>query len=196
MSRKYFDSRAKNYKEEIKKFPLGKFRSDEYKKVTKLLGRSNFTNSLELGCGSGFYSKFIRKISKDKVYLVDNSKNMLDNLSLRNVIKIKKNVSKISINKKFDLVAILGLLEFVRDYKKIFKNLKNNFKDNTVLIILLPKNNVLNLLYFFFYILKGIRIYLHDNNKLIKFLESYKFKLLSKKISYVSNIYVFKKIRS
>tara|TARA_B100000989_G_scaffold231667_1_gene178465 strand:- start:3792 stop:4382 length:591 start_codon:yes stop_codon:yes gene_type:complete len=196
MSKKYFNRKAKNYKEDIKKFPLGKFRSDEYKKVTKLLGKSNFTNSLELGCGSGFYSKFIRKISKNKVYVIDDSKKMLDNLNLKKVIKINKNVLKININKKFDLVAILGLLEFIRDYKKIFKNLKNNFKDNTILIILLPKNNLLNLIYFLYYVLKGIRIYLHDNRKLIKYLESYNFKLLSKKISYVSNIYVFKKVRS
>ena len=190
---KYFNSVAKNYTKSNNFLPLRIIKNHEYNIFTKFISKKKFGNSIELGCGSGFYTNFIRKITKNKFYVIDISKKMLDQIKDNSIIKINKKLENCKITCKFDLVVMAGVIEFMIKYEKLFAKINLITKKNTVLLILLPKHNFFNYFYYLYYFVKNIKIKLHIVNDLINYLKLYNFHVKYKKNSLFSVTYLFVK---
>jgi|688.fasta_scaffold275007_2 ubiquinone/menaquinone biosynthesis C-methylase UbiE len=186
----YFNSVAKNYTKRNNFFPLRIIKNHEYNIFINLLNKKKFFNSIELGCGSGFYTNFIRRITKNKLYVVDISKRMLDQIKDNSIIKINKKIENLKINCKFDLVVIAGVIEFMGNSKKLFKKINLMTKKNSTLLILLPKKNFFNYLYYFYYLIKNIKIKLHATADLLNYLKINNFHIKYKINSIFSVLYL------
>lgn len=190
---KYFNTVAENYAKRNNFFPLRIIKNHEYNILTKFINKKKFSNSIELGCGSGFYTKFIKKITENKFYVTDISKKMLDQIKDNSIIKINNKLENCKITCRFDLVVIAGVLEFMINYEKLFRKINLITKKKTILLILLPKKNLFNYFYYLYYFVKNIKIKLHADNDLINYLKLYNFYLKNKKNSLFSVIYLFEK---
>ena len=102
----------------------------------------NCKNVLELGCGTGQYTKlFCQK--KYGVVAVDKSESMLKIAkkkckNIKNLKFIKDNIVKFNNSKKFDVVAslfdVVSYITKEKDLNIFFKNTRKNLKNNGILI--------------------------------------------------------------
>ena len=77
--------------------------------IKKLLTRSNFSNILEFGCGTGNYTKWINNIFPvSELVAVDNNKNMLAFAKKKkiNANFIYGNLVNFKYNKNFDIYFV------------------------------------------------------------------------------------------
>jgi SAM-dependent methyltransferase len=119
-----FDRLAKSYR---------KSRPHYSNKITKFL-KSIFDNdrnivSLDLGSGTGIFSRQLSKISK-QVIGIEISKEMIKNAyKIKNIKYINSSVNNLKINKKFDLITSASCFHWF-DNIKIKKIIQNNLRDN------------------------------------------------------------------
>lgn len=109
--------------------------TDKITKVLKLiLSSSKEIHSLDLGSGTGIFTKELSKISK-KVVGVEMSKEMIKNAyNLKNVNYINKPVEHFNINKKFDIISAASCFHWFDD-KKLSRLLNSNLKKKGIFII-------------------------------------------------------------
>ena len=115
--------------------------------IKKLLTRSNFSNILEFGCGTGNYTKWINNIfSASELVAVDNNKNMLS--SKKDLKKFFFNAHKLLNNDGFLVFDFLDL-QSVSDTKPKNKKKKFKFENKKVTRItsstLEKKNNIIKI---------------------------------------------------
>ena len=139
----YFDKKASNYNYNSYSFPWSIIRNLEAKNVVKLIGNIKNSCVFDIGSGSGFYTKLMIKNKAKKVYALDGSKKKLNNIHVKNVIKINKNAEKFQLNRKFNKIICAGLLEFVDSPELILKNIKKHALKHCRLVILCPSDNLL-----------------------------------------------------
>ena len=144
---KYFTNKSGSYTRESNSFPWNLVRSIELKYFNLLLSKKKFKRGLDLGCGTGFYTKIIKKTSKE-VYAVDLSRGMLNNIKDNKIKKILGDAYKLNLKKKFDLIICLGIFEFNKSYEKIFKTILLHSNTKTEIILMLPYRNLLSYLYY------------------------------------------------
>jgi len=121
-----------------------------YKKLLKNI-KLNDVRILELGSGSGFNSLKLAKIFKTKeITLVDSnkkaisiSKKIFENSGLK-VNYLKKDVLKIDVKEKFDIVHSEGLIEHFYGKKRFatFKKHIDLCKEDGIVIIFAPYENI------------------------------------------------------
>ena len=108
-----FNDLAKVYK---------KSRPGYSKKITKLLKAllnldKKKINSLDLGCGTGLFTKEIAKIS-NHVVGVELSKEMVENaFKLKNVKYINSSANSVRLNQKFDIISAASCFHWFNNYK-------------------------------------------------------------------------------
>ena len=154
---KHFDGLTKPYSFNSNRF-WSFFRNREKNTFIYLTKNLNKDDCLDLGAGSGEYSKILLKMGSKKAVCLDFSS---EPLSLANEPKIEKIISDVEIFKtsgRYDLILCLGVLEFLHKPEKFLLDLKKNLKPQGKLIILLPLSPIKAFIYSFIYILKGIRI--------------------------------------
>ena len=130
--------------------------SKEFSFIKKIIKKhlKNPTNLMDLGCGTGEYSKLMTKL-KLKVLGVDMSSHMLSiakkkNKNNKNLKFLKSNISKLKLDKKFDIItALFHILSYQtskKNIKNFFYNSQKNLKKNGILIFdFWYKEGVLNL---------------------------------------------------
>ena len=97
---------------------------------------------LDLGCGTGSYTQFFAK-KNYQITGVDISKSMIDIAkkkirNKKNVSFIVKDIRKLKLKKKFDIVVslfdVLSFLKYKNDANTFFKNLNLHLKKNGIAI--------------------------------------------------------------
>lgn len=106
--------------------------------VENLFGRDTSKKILELGCGTGNYTKLLLKRGYD-VTGVDLSDEMLNIARKRMDGKfLKGDIRDFTINKKFDVCLItfnvIGYITKTSEIIKTFKNIKNHLNEGGILI--------------------------------------------------------------
>ena len=155
--KKHFDGLTKPYSFNSNWF-WRFFRDREKRAFIHLTKEFNKTSCLDLGAGSGEYTKILLKMGAKKALCVDFSSEML---ALNNEAKIETIISDVetfNTNNSYDLILCLGVLEFLDKPEFFLLGLKKLLKAQGKLIILLPLTPVRAFIYSFIYILKGIRI--------------------------------------
>lgn len=162
----FFDRAAKHY-EKIFSIPFLKFlKQKEMNSVKDMLGDISSKTILDAGCGTGIYSVYFKKFTK-KIICVDVSKKMIKKAKRKKLKSIIYDLSNFYLNERFDIVFLLGVLEFSDNTEKEIKNIKILLKKNGILIILFPIRSSLGHLYKFFHSIFGTKIKLFDVKEVI-----------------------------
>jgi len=94
------------------------------KKILSHIEKINPNSILDIGCGEGEFASQILRIYKGEYIGTDLSSNMLK--KAKKVMPVfKSNVYNLSLQRKFDLVICLEVLEHLRKPKIALKNIKN-----------------------------------------------------------------------
>ena len=184
----HFSNKAKNYHYKSLTFPWSLIRKNESRIILNFLGDIREKNILDVGSGSGYYSKLMVKKKAKKVYALDNSKAMLNNITEKNIVKINQSAESFDIKKKFEKIVCAGLLEFVGSSEKVLKNIKKHSKKKCELVILCPQNNILAKIYKFYHYLNKINIRLFEFEEIEKVLNLSGWKIKKIKKILFSNI--------
>ena len=184
----HFSNKAKNYHQKSLVFPWSLIRKNESKIILNFLGNVRKKNILDVGSGSGYYSRLLAKKKAKKVYALDSSIAMLNNINEKNIIKINQSAESFNIQKKFDIIVCAGLLEFVNSSEKVLKNIKKYSKKNCKLVILCPQNNLLARLYKFYHYFNKINIRLFNYIEIEKILNLTGWKIKKIKKIFFSNV--------
>jgi len=159
---KYFNKKAKFYSKKSKSFFWSKLRSSEMKAFKGLIKVFKNKIFLELGSGSGHYSNYLISRGAKKVYAIDRSKKMVENISCKKIKKLNLDASNFVLNKKFSYILCMGLLEFVKSDQKILLNAKKHSNNNSQMFILVPRDNIFGYIYKLFHKFNGINIKLYS----------------------------------
>ena len=142
----HFDKKSEKYDFDSKTFPWSVIRYFESNIIFKLVGSIKNKVVLDVGCGSGFYSKIMARKKAKTIYALDASQMMLNQIHERNIKKLCQNAENFLIKKKFQIIICAGLLEFVNSPEKVLKNIRKVSKKDTKLIVLYPSTNFLSII--------------------------------------------------
>lgn len=114
----------------------------------KALEGKRYDSMLELGTGSGIFLYSLSKLAKhviatDTHLMLDDVKRNLQNDGLKNVTFMKADINKIPHpDKTFDAVVAISILEHIHTLPTAITEIKRVMKDDGVVIIGIPANNL------------------------------------------------------
>lgn len=95
---------------------------------------------LDVGCGNGHFLKYFKKV--ESYYGVDIKESQIKELKERHPRQSFKKVNldeeKITLDKKFDTILLLAVIEHIFNQKFMMKNLLNHLKPNGIIAITTP----------------------------------------------------------
>ena len=91
---------------------------------------------------------------------------MLNSLNSRIQDKYCIRAEDFIIERRFELILCIGMLEFSNDPEKVFDNVSKMLSPNGTFIILIPTNNIMGLLYKIFHKAHGVNVTLYDMKEL------------------------------
>lgn len=155
----YFNS-IRDYNQHYSKW----MRNKETVLVTNIFDRFLLKQTtLEVGCGNGYYSRMIEKITSYNSFHLDNCLELLKKVIGRRICAdflshpIKDN--------SFKQIVCLGAIEFIgKDFFHIANKL---LVDNGVCLICMPKYNFYGFFYHLFYKRKNIKLYFYNKKSRI-----------------------------
>lgn len=189
----YFDRKSSKYQRNSISFPWNVIRKFEKRIILSLLGNTKNLDVVDVGSGSGFYTKIILKNKPKKLYAIDNSVKMLAQIKEKKIKKIAQNIELLKLNKKFDKLLCAGLIEFTTKPLKALNNINKIAKKNAILVLLCPKNNFFGKIYQFFHLNNNIKINLFSINEIKYILNKSEWKILKKDEFLFSMIFKLKK---
>lgn len=154
----YFQGRAGSYQTDSERWPWAFLRRREAATVFKLLGKVAGHTFLELGCGSGYYTRLLLKNGANHVFAVDFCAAMIQELPRAGVTPIVDDAASVQLDIKFKRILCLGLLEFVPDAGAVLYRARELAEDGCLLVILLPADNMLGWFYKYFHRRHGIHV--------------------------------------
>lgn len=157
----YFDSKASTYTASSKKLAWKWQRLREGNAIDSMIGDISGQHILDLGCGSGHYTRHCLKRGARKITAVDFSPNMVSSLPSNRVDGIVCDVNHFSTESKFDLIICAGLLEFVKTPEKTLKNARKMIANDGAMICLFPPKNIFGMMYKRFHEAHGFDINLY-----------------------------------
>jgi SAM-dependent methyltransferase len=156
--RQYFDSVAWNYQEAPNARIWRVVRRMEARAVQDSLGPLQGKNIIELGCGSGFYTRLLLEMGARHVLAVDISPEMLRRLQMECVTPIMGDVATFTPDRSFEVLLATGVLEFVPDPEAVLRNAALFASPNARFVVLYPMANLLGLAYRLFHRRHGFHI--------------------------------------
>jgi len=168
----HFDTSADFYQKNSISFPWSIIRNNESEIVLKFIGNVKNKIILDVGCGTGYYSRLLINKKAKKVYAIDSSRKMLENIKSKNIIKINQDAESFKLKNKFEKIVCAGLLEFVESAEKVLINIKKYSTKNCGLVILCPSNNILAKLYKIYHTSNNIKINLFNTNEIKNILKN------------------------
>lgn len=189
----HFDSVSKGYNENRSKGWLGNIVNKEKEVILKFLDIKKNEKILDVGCGSGFYSKIIKNL-RAKPYGIDLSKNMINLLKKNGINGEVADIENFNLRKKFDKILCVGVFEFLKNPENAVKCIKKHLKKNGYFVLLYPRVSIGGILYFFYHlILHRIKIKLFSKKSLNKLFSKYNFRLINlKKPEFITAVAKFK----
>jgi 2-polyprenyl-3-methyl-5-hydroxy-6-metoxy-1,4-benzoquinol methylase len=154
----YFNFKSSSYNTNSSRGFWKIVRKWEAESVHSLLDKSSHLECLDLGCGSGFYSNKLKEWGANNITCVDISEQMLNEINLKDAIKINANIENFLIDKKFDTVIVAGALEFVKNPLLVIQNVEKMLKPKGVIVLLLPRDSFLGKIYQKFHKKNGFNI--------------------------------------
>ncbi len=115
--------------------------------IIKMLKPNNNDKIIEIGCGAGH---ILKRINKGKITGLDLSTYALKlarkRLSDKNVKLIKGNAEKLQFKDKFDKIICTEVLEHVQHPKKVIKEIQKISKNDSIIVISIPNEKLINFL--------------------------------------------------
>jgi len=115
-----------------------------YKEIRNIVEKrydSEYIDILDIGTASGELPVYLQRSLniRNKLYAFDNSDNLINNakerFSKENIEFFVDDVKKFNLNKKFDVITMVGVLTIFEDYKLVLKNVLKHLKYNGILIL-------------------------------------------------------------
>jgi ubiquinone/menaquinone biosynthesis C-methylase UbiE len=154
----HFDKMAPVYESLSNRFPWQWLRHRETQTLLSLLGDVMGKEVLEFGCGAGHYSNLLLNAGACRLWVVDLSQEMLDQISESQITKICGDASCIKLDRQFSVAVSAGLFEFVDDCPKTLKNLARHVERGGNIVILYPLRGFLGSVYRLVHYLDGLNI--------------------------------------
>lgn len=98
------------------------------KLINKMIKKSYIPEVLDLGCGPAYFSRFYRYTGIDC--------SIPSEFSCGSIIKAR--IEDVKLDKKYDVILALDILEHLEDDRVICRYLRNNLKDNGIAIVTVP----------------------------------------------------------
>jgi ubiquinone/menaquinone biosynthesis C-methylase UbiE len=117
---------------------------------------------LDLGCGTGFYTRLFLDDGAAHVVAVDSSEAMISGLPDDNVTAVMAEVTDAPLDERFNRILCAGLLEFVPKPEKILKSVRRHANSGCRLVCLVPPENAAGRLYRLFHRRHGFTINLFE----------------------------------
>ena len=124
---------------------------------------------LELGCGSGFYSKRLNDRKCSRLVCVDFSAAMLNNLDIPGVEKIEADIQNFRSEEKFDTIICAGAAEFLQKQDGLFFNVASMLNRGGFFLILVPTLSFSGQMYRLFHQIHGVAVKLFTLNEINEF---------------------------
>ena len=161
--KKYFDAQAHTYQHTWNKWPGSQIRQSESSAVMSLYNSNEIANKtiVEFGSGSGYYTRLLLTANPKRIYAIDFSQAMLDNLPSApagTIIPVHGDATTVTLETKFSFLLSAGLLEFVPSPALAIANMAKHALPEATLIVLMPLNNWLGKLYRLFHQSHGVNI--------------------------------------
>jgi SAM-dependent methyltransferase len=160
----YFSLQAPDYQARSTRFPWGWMRARELTAVRSLLGDIAGADVLELGAGSGFYTRELIRSGARHIWAVDISESMLAALPSGPITPILGDAAAIRLKKRFPILVSAGMLEFVREPTAVLDNASHHAGSGARFVLLVPRADALGSLYRRFHRAHGLSIHLFDRN--------------------------------
>jgi len=169
----YFEKISKNYKLNNFNFIHSLIKQKEsviFKKILKKYNNKKKIAALDVGSGAGFYSEILYSKGIKNITCLDSSIGMLKQIKIKKAKLVNKNIFQFRSKNKFDLIIVMGVIEFVSNYKNFLKQATRFAKKDTVIIILMPSKNLFSFFYYIFHLINGNLIHLYNANKIANYL--------------------------
>ena len=177
--KRYFNAVAENYNDKSSKGIWELLRNLESTAVIKAMNSIQGKKCLELGCGAGFYTKILAKGNPSLLVAVDISENMLNELNIPGVKRIRADIENIKFKVKFDRVFCAGAIEFLPDIKIFISNLKSILSVSGKAVLLLPKKGLFGWIYRVFHRSHSIQVAIYSCEEIKSILVSNNLKIES-----------------
>jgi 2-polyprenyl-3-methyl-5-hydroxy-6-metoxy-1,4-benzoquinol methylase len=139
----YFDTRAAAYQRKSERGLWHYARQCEVTRVFEFLGPVSGKHVLDLGSGSGYYTRRLLNLNAATVTALDVSERMIRNLpNDPRVRRILGDAATADADVRFDQIVCAGLLEFVAEPEAVLANARNMARKDTVMVCLVPTTTV------------------------------------------------------
>lgn len=162
----HFTAHAGGYAAQSASWPWSWLRARELRAVMDKVGPVRATPVLELGCGSGFYTRALLAAGAARVVAVDRTAAMVAELPTSNVQGVVADAATVSLSERFPLILIAGMLEFVDDPGAVFSNAARHAAPAARLVVLAPRDDAAGRLYRAWHGRHGIPIQLYSRARL------------------------------
>ena len=156
----HFEPLAKNYHKRSEWGVWSYLRHMEVKAVMRALGRLDGARVIDLGCGAGYYTKFLAKNDVRELVAVDLTLGMSAVAALDKVENICADATKMSLGRRFNRLVAAGILEFIPEPVELLKNARRHADDEAVLVLLIPRKSLFAKGYRAFHRSHGLNIHI------------------------------------
>ncbi len=115
---------------------------NEFEHLLQNIDLKSDSKYVDIGCGEGGFTKLIQEYFKlNKAYGIDNNSRLLKKAKKRNIITYEKNIMHESLpfdDSSIDFITCLGVLEHLKEFDTIFKEINRVLKKDGVVIFAVP----------------------------------------------------------
>lgn len=159
--RRHFGQAARGYHHASTQWPWSWLRGREAAALLALVGPVEGRRVLDLGAGAGFYTRRLLQGGARDAVVVDLSPAMVAQVPRDRTLAIVADAASVSLRRKFDVVLVAGLLEFVDDPSAVLGNAAALAAPGAVLAALVPLDGPGGRLYRAYHRRHGIAIRLY-----------------------------------
>lgn len=193
---KHFDSVAASYNAQAAKGVWGWLKAKEKAAVLQeLRSFGEAPTILDLGCGTGIHAEFITKqMPRSRILGLDKSSAMIQEFKRLGYVGYQVDIETEPFPEgTFDVILLLGVLEFMRNLSLLLKSIKKASSSNSKIILLLPRLSPLNFLYWVYHRMRKNEIFLRSEKEYLQLFEQNGFELEQDlKVTWVSRLLVLR----
>lgn len=154
---------------------------------------------LDLGCGAGYYSKYLIENYQSQIYSYDFSGEMLKQLQGEKIKTFEVNLEMITEDQVpvFEYALAMGSLEFVNNLENLLRVLRLKAKKGSYIVILVPQDGIIAFVYRLIHQIWGCPSIKRSSTDYENIFAEHSFRLLKKEnVGIVSQLLVFEKVIS
>ena len=153
----YFDRKATKYEAASQSWPWSKIRKSEAAAISRMMGDVSGRSLIDLGAGSGYYTRIFQSLGAVDIVAVDISAEMLAEIppGIRTHVA---DITKIKLDETFKLILCAGALEFVANPAAVFRAARSLASHGSRMVVLAPDDNPIGHIYKFFHRTHGLTL--------------------------------------